>query len=80
MYRLLLLIVALIVYGSLYPWHFAASDVNPIAVLLHSWPQRWGLFTAKDVALNVAVYVPLGICAFLAMGWVFFLGRAPALV
>ena len=41
MYRLLLLVIALIVYGSLYPWHFDfdRSGANPLWVLLHAWPQ-----------------------------------------
>ena len=68
MYRLLLLVIALIVYGSLYPWHFdfGGSGANPLRVLLHAWPQgidRWAL---RDAAINLLLYVPLGMAAFLA--------------
>ena len=68
MYRLLLLVIALIVYGSLYPWHFDfdRSNTNPLWVLLHAWPQgidRWAL---RDAATNLLLYFPLGMAAFLA--------------
>src|ERR1035437_3655304 len=67
-YRLLLLVIALIVYGSLYPWHFDfdRSNTNPLWVLLHAWPQgidRWAL---RDAATNLLLYFPLGMAAFLA--------------
>jgi VanZ family protein len=59
--RLLLLTVALIVYGSLYPWHFDFGRAgNPLAILLHAWGFAWDRFTLRDIAINVALYVPLG--------------------
>jgi VanZ family protein len=67
--RLLLLTVALIVYGSLYPWHFEwwRSSESPLDVLLRSWPEHVDRWVLRDVALNVLLYVPLGMAAFLAM-------------
>ena len=68
MRRLLLLVVALIVYGSLYPWHFDFSPrVNPLDFLLHSWSFEWDRFLLRDMAVNVALYVPLGAAAALAL-------------
>jgi len=66
--RLLLLVIALIVYGSLYPWHFdfGSSGANPLWVLVHAWPRgidRWAL---RDAAINLLLYFPLGMAAFLA--------------
>ena len=64
---LLLLAIALIVYGSLYPWQFDFSrPVDAVRLLLHSWPDAWTRFLARDVAINVLFYVPLGAAAFLA--------------
>lgn len=62
--------VVLIVYGSLYPWVFEARylPASPLYILLHSWDanlrDRRFLF---DVAVNIAVYIPLGMSAYLAM-------------
>jgi|ERR1017187_4719650 VanZ family protein len=67
MRRLLLLVVAIVVYGSLYPWHFIfAGRPEPVAVLLHSWPRAWDRFVTRDVVLNVLLYLPLGAVACLA--------------
>ena len=68
MYRLLLLVIALIVYGSLYPWHFDfnRSSANPLWVLLHAWPQGIDRFVLRDAAINLLLYFPLGMAAFLA--------------
>jgi VanZ family protein len=67
--RLLLLVVALIVYGSLYPWSldFDRSGANPLWVLLHAWPQGIDRFVLRDAAINLALYFPLGVAAFLAV-------------
>ena len=69
MYRLLLLVIALIVYGALYPWHFdfGRSGANPLWVLLHGWPQGIDRFVLRDAAINLLVYFPLGVAAFLAV-------------
>ena len=67
MTRLLLLIIAIIVYGSLYPWHFDfGRHADPFQVLLHSWPRGFDRFLLRDAAINVALYVPLGVAAFAA--------------
>jgi len=67
--RLLLLVVALIVYGSLYPWSldFDRSGANPLWVLLHAWPQGIDRWVLRDVAINLLLYFPLGMAAFLAV-------------
>lgn len=67
MRRLLLLVVAIVVYGSLYPWHFVfAGRPEPLALLLHSWPHAWTRFVTRDVVINVFLYMPLGAVACLA--------------
>lgn len=68
MKRLLLLTVALILYGSLYPWQFDwwRSSESPVDVLLRSWPAQVDRFLLRDVALNLLLYVPLGMTALLA--------------
>ncbi len=67
MYRLLLLVIALIVYGSLYPWNFDfnRSNTNPLWVLLRAWPQSVDRFVLRDAAINLLLYFPLGMTAFL---------------
>ena len=67
--RILLIVVALILYGSLYPWEFRPRQLgaNPLWVLLHSWPRGFNRYIVWDVAVNVALYVPLGVFGFLAM-------------
>ena len=69
MYRLLLLVIALIVYGSLYPWHFNfdGSGINPLWVLFEEWPRSIDVFVVRDIATNVPLYFPLGMAAFLAV-------------
>ena len=64
---LLLLVVALIVSGSLYPWHFSAVHGNPFLVLCNSWPLRWDIFTLRDAFVNIPAYAPCGALAFLAL-------------
>jgi VanZ family protein len=67
MRRLLLLVVAIVVYGSLYPWHFVFTGrPEPISLLLHSWPTVWDRFLLRDVVINVLLYVPVGAAAYLA--------------
>jgi len=64
---ILLLVVVLIVYGSLYPWNFEARqlDANPFVLLFNSWPTRLNVSLIRDFILNVLLYIPLGITAFL---------------
>jgi len=57
--------VVLTVYGSLYPFSGWRSDaIDPFIWLNFKWPYYW---TAFDLALNVLVYLPLGLFAMLAL-------------
>ncbi len=69
MKRLLLLVIALIAYGSLYPWHFEWSRNTQGAwdTLLAGWPERVDRFVLRDVTVNVLLYFPLGLAAFLTV-------------
>src|SRR5580704_4621876 len=69
MRRVVLIVVALIVYGSLYPWEFHARQLgaSPLWVLLHSWPDAINRYLLWDIAINVVLYAPLGVFGFLAM-------------
>jgi VanZ family protein len=65
--RLLVVVIALIVYGSLYPWDFQfRPGINPLDFLLHSWVFRWDRFALRDIAVNLALYMPLGAAAALS--------------
>jgi VanZ family protein len=68
-YRLLLPVIALILYGSLYPWHFdfGRTGPNPLWTLLHSWPATFDRFSLRDAAVNMLLYFPLGVTAYLAL-------------
>ncbi len=62
--------VALIIYGSLYPWNFHVPVhlTNPVEALLHSASLRGGLqrrFIA-DILINLALYLPVGMSGYLA--------------
>jgi len=61
-------VVVLIVYGSLYPWHFAPAHLtaNPLWILLQSWHPMPFRYLLRDVIVNVALYVPLGFVGHLA--------------
>lgn len=65
--RVLILIVLLIVYGSLYPWHFALPHLkaSPLWLLFHPAPEPFRYFV-RDVIVNVALYIPLGFVGHLA--------------
>ena len=67
--RILAIAVALILYGSLYPWQFHARNYgrNPLWILLHTWPGAFDRYVVWDVAVNITLYVPLGIFGFLAV-------------
>lgn len=55
-------------YGSLYPWHFAprAFVHNPAWILLHTWRPGTTRFAARDIVVNIVLYVPLGMAGLLA--------------
>jgi VanZ family protein len=65
----------LIVYGSLYPWHFVPAHLtaNPLWILLHSWRPAPLRYLLRDTIVNVTLYIPLGFAAHL----VFRQGRFP---
>jgi VanZ family protein len=67
--RILAIVVALILYGSLYPWQFQARlyGHNPLWMLLHRWPGTLDRYVIWDVGVNITLYVPLGIFAYLAL-------------
>ncbi len=56
---LLAVIVFLIVFGSLYPFSFAADGTSPLDLLREL---SFAGTTRSDVAANVLLYVPLGAC------------------
>jgi VanZ family protein len=67
--RILLVVIALILYGSFYPWQFHAIVLpgNPLSILLHSWPESMDRFFYRDAAVNVTLYAPFGVFCFLSM-------------
>jgi VanZ family protein len=66
--RILLIVIVIIVYGSLYPWDFHSTQLaaSPVWVLIHSWPTAINRFLILDVAVNLLLYIPLGVFAFVA--------------
>ena len=70
LFGILIVVVFLIIYGSLYPWLFVARELpaSPLYILLHSWnssvlDRRF----ISDIAINIAIYMPLGMAGFLAL-------------
>ena len=65
--RLLSIVVAFIVYGSLYPFQFDfdRTDASPLTILLHAWPAKIDKFAWRDACVNVLLYFPLGLTAVL---------------
>ncbi|MGP8243562.1 MAG: VanZ family protein [Bryobacteraceae bacterium] len=63
--RFLLFTVLLIVYGSLFPFHFGArAEIpDPVWTLTHNWPAIDRYFY-RDVVVNVLLYMPLGVLVF----------------
>ena len=63
---LLFFVVALITYGSLYPFNFEPlnADANTFALLL----QTWNVMTHRgDVLANIVLFIPLGLIGILAL-------------
>jgi VanZ family protein len=67
--RLLLIVAAFILYGSLYPFQFdfGRTDANPLTILLHAWPARIDRFAWRDAGVNILLYFPLGLTAVLVL-------------
>lgn len=65
MTQFLLLTIAIVVYGSLYPFHFeiTARAATPLLTVWYGWPAEWNRFMLRDVLLNVVLYSPLGFAA-----------------
>jgi VanZ family protein len=68
-YRIWLIVIAVIVYGSLYPWDFHSTPLpgSPLWMLIHAWPKVIDRYIVQDVAVNIVIYVPLGLFGFLAL-------------
>lgn len=66
--RVFILIVVLIVYGSLYPadFHFRHVDGGPLWFLLHRWDSWTNIYLIRDIAVNIALYIPFGAVGLLA--------------
>jgi hypothetical protein len=66
---ILALVVALILYGSSYPWDFVdlPESANPIWLLLQTWPVSLNRWMTRDVLLNIVLYIPVGAFAYLAL-------------
>ena len=67
MWRALLIVVALIVYGCLYPFSFQPFPPAGGSLFWHAWPAAVTISVARDVIINVLLYLPFGILAFLAL-------------
>lgn len=67
--RLLLIVVVLIVYGSLYPFQPRppVSHNGPVWMFLHAWPHKFGHGDFGDIVVNLIVYMPVGMFAYLAL-------------
>lgn len=65
--RIVLVIAALLIYGSLYPWEFHAArgPYGPIDALIHSWKFSLNRFELRDIAINIAIYMPFGAAVYL---------------
>jgi VanZ family protein len=62
--RLYVLVLALIVYGSLYPFRFAPAASEPAAELFRSAQRS---MYVRDGLVNVGFYLPVGACGYLTM-------------
>ncbi|MGI8742958.1 MAG: VanZ family protein [Bryobacteraceae bacterium] len=69
MYRILVIAIVLILYGSLWPWQYnpAHATGNPLWVLLHSWPNQRGALDMADIVVNLLLYIPVGMFGYMAL-------------
>jgi VanZ family protein len=67
--RILLIVIALIIYGSLYPFQLRApvSPNGPVWMFFHAWPNKLGHGDIGDTVVNLLVYLPVGMFGFLAL-------------
>ena len=70
MLRLLIIVIAFILYGSLYPFQFdfGRTGASPLWILLYSWPAKFDKFAWRDAGVNLLLYFPLGAATVMAMG------------
>jgi VanZ family protein len=73
--RLLLIVVALIVYGSLYPFSFQSPGWGAPWDHIRFRPGPLNRYVVRDAAVNWLIYIPVGVFGFLA-----FAGRTRGLV
>jgi VanZ family protein len=68
--RILLIVILLVAYGSLYPFDFHSQDLpaSPLWILVNSWPPHMDRSTWVDVILNVLLYIPVGLFGSLSLG------------
>lgn len=66
----------LIVYGSLYPWHFSTEWRSNAALAMFRIPAM-NRFVLRDLIVNITMYVPLGAAGYLAFHK---RGKLPAIV
>lgn len=61
----LLLAIAIVAYGSLYPFHFEVTEraADPLLTVWQGWPAEWTRYIVRDAFLNVFLYVPVGLAA-----------------
>jgi VanZ family protein len=64
------MVVVLILYVTLYPFHFDFERTleDPVWILFHSWPSPFDRFAFRDAVTNVFLYLPLGFIATLTFG------------
>lgn len=68
MTRILLIIVVLIVYGSLYPFEYRPAPAEGVlSHFLHAWPSKLQPSDFGDIVVNLFLYMPVGMFAFLAL-------------
>jgi VanZ family protein len=67
LFRALLIVIALILYGCLYPFRFHSLPPGGWNVFWHAWPAGLDRFMARDALVNVLLYFPFGMVAFLAL-------------
>ncbi len=59
---MLCITIAVIVYGSLYPFDFHAPITHrTLWETLNTWPSGVDRFTVRDVAINIFIYLPVGL-------------------
>jgi VanZ family protein len=70
MRRVLAVVCGLLIYGSLYPWKFAAGPawLDAIRHVPRAWPERLHGSDLRDIVLNVALYLAVGFCGYLSWG------------